>query len=79
MITLQIHDMLLRTFYYAALGISQIKKVCFQVLSRGIYSKNTFLNESASSKIGHWWLIFNHYKLAHFFFLSDHYGMKLLL
>ena len=78
MITLQIHDMLLRTFYYAALGISQIKKVCFQVLSRGIYSKNTFLNESAS-KIGHWWLIFNHYKLAHFFFLSDHYGMKLLL
>ena len=37
--------MLPRTFYYAALGISQIKKVCFQVLGRGIYSENTFLNE----------------------------------
>ena len=37
--------MLPRTFYYAALGISQIKNVCFQVLCKGIYSENTFLNE----------------------------------
>ena len=57
----------------------QIKKVCIQVLGRGICSKSTFLNESASSKLRHWWLIFNNYKLHHFCFLSDLYWMKFLL
>ena len=39
----------------------------------------SFLNESALSRLGHWWLIFNHYKLAHFYFLSDLYWVELLL
>ena len=68
-----------RTYFHAALGVTQIKKVCVQVLGRGICSKNTFLNESALLRLGHWWSILNHYKLAHFCFLSDLYRVKLLL
>ena len=30
-------------------------------------------------RLGHWWLIFNHYKLAHFCFLSDRSQVELLL
>ena len=68
-----------RKYFYAALGVTQIKKVRVQVLGRGICSKSTFVNESASSRLGQWWLIFNHYKLAHFCFLSDLYRVELLL
>ena len=67
------------TLFHAASDIAQIKKVRVQVLSRGICSKSTFLNESALSRLGHWWLIFNHYKLAHFCFLSDLYWVELSL
>ena len=68
-----------RTYFHAASGVVQIKKVCVQVLGRGICSKSTCLNESALLRLGHWWLIFNHYKLAYFCFLSDLYRVKLLL
>ena len=37
-------------FFHAASGNIQIKKVCIKVLGRGIYLKNTFLNESAKVK-----------------------------
>ena len=65
--------------FHAALSITQIKKVCVQVLGRGICFKSTFLNESSSLRLGQWWLIVNHYKLAHFCFLSDLYQVELLL
>ena len=45
-------------------------------------SKGFFFNrhtELASLRLGHWWLIFTHYKLTHFCFLSNLYWVKLLL
>ena len=57
----------------------QIKKFYIQVLGRVICSKSTFLNESALSRLGHWWLIFNHCKSAHFLFLCNLYWVKFLL
>ena len=68
-----------KTFFHAPSGVTQIIKVRFQVLGRGICSKSTFLNDSASSRLGYLWLVFNHCKLAHFCFLSDLYWDKLLL
>ena len=53
MVTLQIHDMLPKTFFHAVSGDAQIKKVRVQVLDRGIYLKSTLLNKSASSSLGH--------------------------
>ena len=41
--------------------------------------KSTFLNRTALSRLGHWWLIFNHYKFTHFCFLSNSYCVNLLL
>ena len=43
------------------------------------FPKSTFQNESASSRLGLWLLIINHYKLAHFCLLSNLYWVKLLL
>ena len=60
-------------------SVAQIKKVRVQVLGGGICSKSTFLNESASSRLGQRWSIFNYYKLTHFCFLSDFYRVELLL
>ena len=68
-----------RTYFHAASGVRQIKKVRIQVLGRSICLKSTFLTESASSRLRLWWLIFNHYKLAHFCFLSDLDWVKPLL
>ena len=70
--------MLSRTFFYAASNVAKIKQVRVQVFGRGICSKSNFLNNSASSTLGHWWLIFNHYKLAQLCFLSDLYWVELL-
>ena len=66
-------------FFRAASSITQIEKLHLQVLGRGICFEITFLSESALLRLGHWWLIFNHYKLAHFCFLSDLYWVELLL
>ena len=71
--------MLPGTFFHAASGIAQIKKIRVQIFGSGICSKSTFLNESASLRLGHWWLIFNHYKSARFCFLFDLYWVNLLL
>ena len=68
-----------RTYFHAASGVAQIKKVHVQVLDRGICSKSTFLSESASSRLSYRWLIFNHYKVAHFCFLPYLYWIELLL
>ena len=77
--TLQFHEMLPRKFFHPASGVAQIKKVRVEVLGRGICSKSTFLIYSASLRLRYWWLIFSHYKLAHFCFLSNLYWVKLLL
>ena len=59
--------------------LPQVSHRCVKVLGRGICLKSTFLNESALSMLGHCWLTFNHYKLAHFCFLSDLYWARFLL
>ena len=50
-----------------------------QALDRDICLKSTFPIESALLRFGNWWLVFNHYELAHFCFLSDLYQVELLL
>ena len=62
-------------YFHAASRVMQIKKV----LGSDICLKSIFRNESALLRLGHQQLIFNHYKLAHFCFLSDLYWVELLL
>ena len=78
-VTMQKNDMLPSTFFHTASSIMQIKKVHIRLFAKGICLKSTFLNKSALSRLGHWWLIFNHYKLAHFCFLSHLHWVKFLL
>ena len=77
LLDLQLHDLASRFLvivknFFVLLINNTIKKVCIQMLGRSISSKN-LLHELASLRLGHWWLIFNQYKLTYFCFFYDLY------